>query len=50
MNRGFGPGHLLQQEVSKPKNTWTTLSRLGRYFKPYALILVLVTALILGNT
>jgi ATP-binding cassette subfamily B multidrug efflux pump len=49
MGRGMGPMHgMLQQEVSKPKNTWETVSRLGRYFMPYAWVLLIVIALILG--
>ena len=50
MGRGMGPMHgMLQQEVSKPKNTWDTIARLGRYFAPYFWVLLLVTALILGT-
>ncbi|HMN59222.1 MAG TPA: ABC transporter ATP-binding protein [Anaerolinea sp.] len=47
MNRGI---HMLNQETSKPKNTGATLSRLARYFGPFALALVVVAVLITANT
>lgn len=51
MGRGMGgPMHMLAQEVSKPKNTWVTLSRLGRYFAPYFGVPLLILALILGSS
>jgi ATP-binding cassette subfamily B protein len=47
MNRGL---QFLQQETSKPKNTGATLARLARYFTPFALAMLLVAVLIIGNT
>lgn len=54
MNRGFGggpggPNAALRSETRKPKKTGATLGRLGKYFAPYAWVLVLVLALIFGN-
>jgi ATP-binding cassette subfamily B protein len=40
---------MMIQEASKPKNIWSTLGRLGSYFKPYLLALVVILALILGT-
>jgi len=41
---------MLAQERSKPKSAGATLARLGKYFKPYAVVLILVALLIVGST
>lgn len=38
------------QEASKPKNTWVTLKRFGRYFRPYWFALVIMAVLIVAGT
>jgi ATP-binding cassette, subfamily B, multidrug efflux pump len=50
MGFGGGPRHLMTQETSKPKDLGPTLSRLAGLFKPFWPILLLVAALIIGNT
>jgi ATP-binding cassette subfamily B protein len=47
---GGGPRRMMEQENSKPVNVGKTLARLGGYFKPYGLILLLVAILIIANT
>ncbi len=42
-----GPRFLLQQETSKPKNVFTTLSRFAAYFKPYWFVMLLVAACVI---
>ncbi len=45
-----GPRFLMAQEVHKPKQVGATLARLARYFGPYWPALLLILALIIGNT
>ena len=46
----MSPHRLLEQETSKPKQVGATLARLSGFFKPYALVLLLVTVLIVVST
>ncbi len=46
----MGPGHMLRQETTKPKNAAATLSRLGKHFAPYWPILIFVALVIIGST
>jgi ATP-binding cassette subfamily B multidrug efflux pump len=46
----MGPQRALNQETLKPKRVGATLSRLGRYFAPYSLMLLLVAGLIIAST
>jgi ATP-binding cassette subfamily B protein len=45
-----GMRRLLNQDNIKPKNTGETLARLGSYFKPYWLVLILVAIMIVAST
>jgi ATP-binding cassette subfamily B multidrug efflux pump len=45
-----GPGRLMAQETTKPKNVGATLARLGRYFAPYWLALAFVVGLLIAGT
>ncbi len=45
-----GPGRMMAQETSKPKNASSTLRRLGGQFKTYWPILLLVLGLMVGST
>ena len=45
-----GPRGLLEQESRKPTKVGATLSRLGRYFGKYTLVLLLVAGLIVATT
>ena len=45
-----GPRHMMMQESSKPKNTADTLRRLGSYFKPFWLSLLLAAVLVVVST
>src|SRR5690606_10406319 len=45
----MGPRGMLEQETSKPRNVGPTLRRLGGYFKPYWMVLLLVLVLLVGN-
>ena len=47
---GGGPRHLMAQETSKPTDVSSTLRRLAGLFKPFWLLLILVAALVIGNT
>src|SRR5450756_983241 len=48
---GGGPrGISVGQEVSKPVDALATLARLMGYFRPYWVVLILVTVLIIGST
>ncbi|HMN30096.1 MAG TPA: ABC transporter ATP-binding protein, partial [Caldilineaceae bacterium] len=44
-----GPQRMLQQETSKPRSVGMTLRRLGRYFAPYWLLLLVALALLVAN-
>jgi ATP-binding cassette, subfamily B, multidrug efflux pump len=52
MGMGGPGGHrrMMEQEAFKPKKVGVTLSRLARYFSPYALALIAVLLLMIGNT
>jgi ATP-binding cassette subfamily B multidrug efflux pump len=51
LHGGFGGARrLMERETSKPQRTSATLARLARYAAPYALVLIAVAALIVGNT
>ena len=45
----MGPRGMLEQEISKPRSTGTTLRRLAGYFKPYWFILIGVLFLMILN-
>lgn len=48
-----GPGgmaRMMGQDNLKPKNTRQTLGRLGRYFRPYWLVLLIVAILLVSST
>ena len=45
-----GPGRMMRQETSKAENVSGTLLRLGQYFRPYWVVLILVALLIIGGT
>ncbi|MBN2549257.1 MAG: ABC transporter ATP-binding protein [Anaerolineales bacterium] len=45
-----GPRHMMLQESSKPKKTADTLKRLGSYFKPYWLSLLLAATFVVIST
>src|SRR5262245_46002839 len=45
-----GPLSLLRQETLKPQRVSVTLARLGRYFRPYWLVLIAVAALVVIGT
>jgi ATP-binding cassette, subfamily B, multidrug efflux pump len=47
---GGGPQNILMQETLKPSRTSETLGQLGRYFKPYWYVLVIVVLLVVGST
>jgi ATP-binding cassette subfamily B multidrug efflux pump len=47
---GGGPRHLMTQETSKPGNVSATLRRLVGLFRPFWPLLILVAALVIGNT
>ena len=46
----MGSQRLLNQETLKPKRVGATLGRLGRYFAPYSLMLLVVATLIIVST
>jgi ATP-binding cassette subfamily B protein len=46
----FGGPRRMEQENLKPVNVGKTLARLGSYFRPYGLVLLLVVVLIIANT
>ena len=45
-----GLRRLMSQDMVKPKNLGETLLRLGRYFRPYWLLLLLITVLVFFST
>jgi ATP-binding cassette subfamily B protein len=45
-----GMRRMMSQDNLKPKNLGQTMSRFGRYFKPFSLVLLLVLALIVVST
>ena len=47
---GGGPRGLLERETSKPKRPGETLSRFGKYFKPYWYVLLVVAILVVIST
>lgn len=46
----MGPRGILDRETLKPKRVGATLSRLGRYFAPYSLVLLVVAVMIIAST
>ncbi len=46
----FGPMRALEQEALKPKSVGATLGRFVGYFKPYGVVLFLVTLMLVLNT
>ena len=51
LHGGFGGARrLMERESSKPRRVSATLARLARYAAPYGLVLIVVAALIVGNT
>jgi ATP-binding cassette subfamily B multidrug efflux pump len=44
-----GPRDMMSQDTSKPEKVGHTLARLGSYFKPYTLVLLLVAGLIIAG-
>ena len=45
-----GLRRIMEQETSKPMKIGDTLARLGAYFKPYWLLLILVVGLVIVST
>ena len=45
-----GMARMMGQDNLKPKNTRQTLGRLGRYFRPYWLVLLIVAVLLVSST
>ncbi len=45
-----GPRRMMEQEISKPRQTGATLARLAQYFRPYTLALIVVVLLIVAST